>query len=411
MPKNLKWKMVFGLAKTAAVVLLAVWSSSLHAEADAQPSVEGLNHFSDVIVVGTGTITNTDGIHPIIRIVPVRIIKGKGITINKAFEVVINTISAGCGAPAVSTESETAIWFLKTSSDGTLRFSISPKSQSCHPLESDYETSSEPLPPKWTYSDSLDPRDKLAYELAFSIDNHQGNGPFCLILNSQLLQGVGKESGKDIYAKLAASENTETRLVGLHGLVRQGDIPTLQYVSANLSELEHAPARKFITRNGARVAITYGNSGNSAATHGSAIAESIAGITNPDNLVVRELGKILQASSDQLIRYAAARALQDLHTALAITFLESFLNDSDPQMRAFAIGGLSCFANGVPVIDRSAKDNGLTLSGTSPYKTIETLSHFAMGVQTIGRREPFYLDYWRSWWSANGSSVNAQAHG
>jgi hypothetical protein len=85
------------------------------------------------------------------------------------------------------------------------------------------------------------------------------------------------------------------------------------------------------------------------------------------------------------------------------------LNSDDPQLRAFAIVGLSCFANGVPTIDLSAKVTGITLSGTSPFKTTETLSHFAMGKRTIEQQEPYFLDYWHSWWSANGPSINAKA--
>jgi len=85
------------------------------------------------------------------------------------------------------------------------------------------------------------------------------------------------------------------------------------------------------------------------------------------------------------------------------------LNSDDPQIRAFAIGGLSCFANGVPPIDLSAKVSGITLSGTSPFKTTETVSHFAMGKRTIEQREPYFLDYWHAWWSANGPSITATA--
>lgn len=399
--------MIFDLVKASAIsIVLAACSYPSYGQGDGLPSVEFLDHMSTAIVVGVGTLTSTDPGSPRIQIVPLRIIKGEGLAINKPFEISIDVSSLGCPFTSVPSQPETAIWFLTTHPDGTLGFSFSPKSQSCHPTRSDFETSADPLPPKWVYPETLDAKDKLAYEFASSIESLHGHGPVSLTMNSQLLGGVSKKSGKDIYSKLAASDDVDTRMIGLFGLVYQGDIPTLHYLSANLAELEHTPAVTYYIQNNARWSITHGRNGDQVVTQAPAIAKSLSGITNPDNIVVRELAKILQNTSDQSIRYASAKALQNLHSPLATTYLGPLLDDDDPEMRAFAIGGLSCFANGSPVIDQH---HGPSLSEASPFKTEETLDHFAMGRQTIEKREPYFLDYWRSWWSANSASITAKA--
>lgn len=396
------------LKKLVILIFFAGAHSLAHADGDGRPSVEFLNYMSDAIVVGTGTITTTDGKSNRVEIVPMRIIKGSGLAVERPIVVTRNPSSSGCSFVG-SSSAETAIWFLSALPNGSWRFADSPKSQSCHPLTSDFETSAAQLPSEWTYDPTLDSKDKLAYELAFSIESNRGDGPVALIMNPLLLKGLSKTSGAKIYTKLAASRNANVRMVGLLGQIDQGDISALRYLSANLTTLESAPARSTYVQKGTRLAIRYGSEDGKPATQAPAIAESISYIANPDNEVVTELQKILQNTSYQSIRYAAAKALQNLHTPLAVTFLGPLLNSDDPQIRAFAIGGLSCFANGVPTIDLSAKVGGMTFSNTSPFKTLETLTHFAMGKQTIEKQESYFLDYWRAWWSANGPSINANA--
>jgi hypothetical protein len=61
------------------------------------------------------------------------------------------------------------------------------------------------LPPTWSYSAALRPEDKLAYELAWSIDSHHGDGPLAIVRNVALLDGMSKEVAADIYNKLSSS--------------------------------------------------------------------------------------------------------------------------------------------------------------------------------------------------------------
>jgi len=155
--------LIFDLVKASAIsIVLAACSYPSFGQGDGLPSVEFLDHMSTAIVVGVGNLTSTNPGSPGIQIVPLRIIKGEGLAVNKPLEIAIDVNSLGCTFTSVPSQPETAIWFLTTHPDGRLGFSFSPKSQSCHPTRSDYETSADPLPSKWVYPETLDPKDKLA---------------------------------------------------------------------------------------------------------------------------------------------------------------------------------------------------------------------------------------------------------
>jgi hypothetical protein len=145
-------------------------------------------------------------------------------------------------------------------------------------------------------------------------------------------------------------------------------------------------------------------------TQETVIAETVARLSNSSDDAVKQLGRLSQAStSSQPIRHAAARALAEIHTPLALTYLAPFLYDkNDATFRAYAIGGIACFANGVPVLDPTRPDGQLNLNYSSILRQMR-LSYFAMGLPTISKKESYYLDFWRSWWSSNGAAVQAKA--
>ncbi len=392
---------------TTAFVLAFV-TATASCSVEGVPSVNFLDHMADVIVVGSATPVAVSPGSSQLSIEVVRVIKGRKLLAANNIVVDITSASAECKVSATS-QPVTAIWFLKALPSGGLALADSPRSQSCHPFQTEYEASSGPLPSKWTYPDGASAKDKLAYELAASIESHDGNGPYALVLNPQLLRGVSKESGGDIYRKLELDGTSSLQLIGILGLARQGDIPAIQNLASNITALEQMKARQFYVRNNVQIPITYSDINSTAQTRDAEIAKSVALITSQSVAAVSSLGKILQTTSSKLIRYASARALQNIHTALALSFLAPLLDDADSQLRAYAIGGLSCFANAVPVIDSSIPGNGLTLGGTGSYKTTDTLSHFAMGVETIAQRPDYFLNFWRSWWATNSASVGVQA--
>jgi hypothetical protein len=390
-----------------AIALLLGIGMYTYGEVDATPSAEFLNHVSQIILVGVATPDPTTA--GSINIQVSRVLKGQELLHSNTLTLGGIRTTGECGIPP-NTQPVTAIWFLSSSPSGALIFAQSPRSQSCHPFANDFEVQAGPLASKWQYPDSTPAKDKLAYELAASIEANNGNGPYALILNAQLLKGVSKEIGTDIYGKLAADGSESLHFLGLLGLVQLADAPSVQNLASNVSILEQTKARTFLMKNGKQVPITYGAEQSNGSTRAPEIAQSVFSLKSTDDRVVNALGRILQDAKTLQIKYAAAQALQNIHTPLAVSFLAPLLSSEDRQLRSFAVGGLSCFANGVAVVDLSVPGGGISLSNNGPFKTTDTVAHFAMGEMTISKHPDYYLSYWKSWWADNAASVQAQSN-
>jgi hypothetical protein len=283
---------------------------------------------------------------------------------------------------------------------------LTPKSQSCHPFSNDYEVPSGSLSAQWTYPSSLSPKDKLAYELAASFDAHQGTGPYVFAINQLVLGSVGESAGADIHRKLAASSISGVSMLGRLGLIHEGNPGQLQALSENGTALSAVPITSSFAKGNRTLTVSHPKGYD---TYEFLIARNVESITNGNTSTVGELGKLLRTSSSGRIKFAAARALQKIHTPLAVTFLAPLLWDKDPALRAEAIGGLACFANNMPIIDYTKPSSGINLNLAGPYKSQATVDHFTIGTQTISQDEAYYLDFWRTWWSTNGASVSASA--
>jgi hypothetical protein len=99
--------------------------------------------------------------------------------------------------------------------------------------------------------------------------------------------------------------------------------------------------------------------------------------------------------------------LAAIHTKESLPFLAGLLDDADPNLRAEGTGGLGAFANGLGVQTLASTPGlgHLQLPATSPYKTEDTVAHFAQGAETIAPNEASYLAFWKSWWGQNRKAL------
>jgi hypothetical protein len=93
----------------------------------------------------------------------------------------------------------------------------------------------------------------------------------------------------------------------------------------------------------------------------------------------------------QELRVATARALARVHTKQALPFLAQLLDSPDPSLRTFAVGGLSMFANNVPIGSHEPA------AGEWPWRTDDTIAHSAMDGSNVA--------FWKSWWTANQTAL------
>lgn len=378
-------------------------STTAYCEGDGLPSVAYLSHMNDVIIVGTGSVGSRTEQSATIDIHVSRVIKGKDV--QSDLSIPLQIASPMCSV-AKDAAPVTAIWFLRYAANGQLVFGVTPKSQSCHPLASEYVIPEGGLDTQWSYPETLDAKDKLAYELAAAAYASNGKGPAVFSINRAVLETATDKTSLDIGRKLSISSNEDRAMLGRLDLVGHGDPTQLQFLSSNVASLSTQMVNSTFSNQVAHTQPT-----SPGPTYEGLIAKSIERINKPDTATVQQLGNLLNTPSASLqIRLAAARALRNLHTPLAVTLLGPLLWNTNRGLRAEAIAGVACFANGMPIIDYSSPMSiGIDLNQSGPYKSDATVSHFTMGTQTIAKNEAFYLDFWQQWWTTNGVAISSDA--
>jgi len=113
---------------------------------------------------------------------------------------------------------------------------------------------------------------------------------------------------------------------------------------------------------------------------------------NTDPAAVRALGELAGDNSNSMeLRIAAASALARIHTRQALPFLAQLLDSPDVNLRVLGVGGLSMFANHVPIGSHEPA------AGDWPWRTEETIAHSGMEGSNVG--------FWKSWWAANQAAL------
>lgn len=108
--------------------------------------------------------------------------------------------------------------------------------------------------------------------------------------------------------------------------------------------------------------------------------------------------RLLEAEAP-IFRREVAIALAANHSIATVSTLAKLLDDDDPEIVAYAVGGLAMFANGVP-------PGGIEpTAAVAPYRTEETIAHSVMSTDAVATRRSYYVDFWRSWWQQHGSRI------
>jgi hypothetical protein len=86
-----------------------------------------------------------------------------------------------------------------------------------------------------------------------------------------------------------------------------------------------------------------------------------------------------------------------------VPLLASLLHDTDAELRATAVLGLSMFCAGFRVSGPQRRE------GEWPFLEVEPMTWALFDLDAIRKREQEYLTYWRGWWAANQQRVRALA--
>jgi hypothetical protein len=349
-------------------------------EPDTIPSLTDLAKMSDVIVVGEIEIDSGDSQFVL------KVARGLKGSISGG-QYSLSMPSCGRSGIPSSNGATYGVWFLTRKDGATLGFPRSPRVQVCPTVQSLIALPPGALPGKWSYAPDLTPQDKLAYELAYAVDTSKGNLPELLQINGDAFHGASPMTLLRVMNQLSESADQTAKDIALRGLVGLGDPSAIQAVHR---QRRMAPSA----------------STGAAAANNRLAADSIRRITAADDGTINALSAIATDSSvDIQMRVAAAEALRNIHSPLALETLGPMLNDENSLLRDEAIAGIACFANGVPPLNIATGTRSPDLSHPGPFTNAKTLSHFAFGESTIAPREPYFLNYWREWWLEYSSGV------
>jgi hypothetical protein len=233
----------------------------------------------------------------------------------------------------------------------------------------------------YAYGPAASPSDKLASEVSSALESARGYNFQLYTLQYGPLDQLNSPIVTVLYKRLSTSTSPQQGILGLSGLIRGGSAAALASAAQSASTVGGDPSGSVLLlsiRDYFRAA-----DANSIAAVGQAAVDS----TNPS------IG----------FREAAAHALAAIHTAAALPFLATLLDDPASHLRAEAVGGMGAFANGLPVQTSAGVPSlaYLQLPTSAPFKTADTVANFALGSQAIARNEAAYLSFWKGWWLQN----------
>jgi hypothetical protein len=100
------------------------------------------------------------------------------------------------------------------------------------------------------------------------------------------------------------------------------------------------------------------------------------------------------------LRIAVAAALARMHTRQSLPYLAQLLGDQNSTLRTMAVGGLSSFANNVPIGEHEPAP------GLWSYRTEATIAHSVFDEAAVNRQKAYYIGFWKDWWKQNQATLS-----
>jgi hypothetical protein len=355
-----------GLQPCLIILWMFLTAPTCFAPISAPASIAQLTDTADLIIVGSASGGIQAGGILNFSIQVNRVIKGN--------------LLPGISIPAnwVSNESAGAanghgLWFLKESAGGWRVL----------PLQSGFATFRDTfipmqtgaLPDPYAYDSSASLYDKVASEISAAIESGAERGIW-----ANLLDQINSPVIQMLYRRMSVSSSGSQKMFGLSGLIRRGDPEAIS------AAIEAIPAVS-----------------TSSLEYGTLLQSIRNEFRSADPKSVATLGQsALTSTLPTDFRESAAFALRSIHTQDALPYLAALLDDPDTKLEAEAIGGLASFANGLPIQTSAGVPSlsYLQMPAHAPYKTEETMAHFAMGPAAIVQ-----LSFWKSWWTQNKTAL------
>ncbi len=220
--------------------------------------------------------------------------------------------------------------------------------------------------------------EKVMFAITAAIEYFDGKRGYGLVAISAF--PVDSPLSAQLFRRLAESSADGVRVIGLSCLIRQGDVNALR------SAADQLPL--FADMEG-RVALT----------------EAVSSFRGVNPMAVQALSDMVRSPAsnrDWYMDRAAAYALFAIHSTEALPVLVQLLDHADATIRGWAMGGLSAYALGLPVInDEKSFVEDLDLRTNPNWRSVSSVPvpHHHFGPFSGDAEERQEIEYWKRWWA------------
>jgi hypothetical protein len=364
------------LVGAAGLLLAAV---RLYGPVGGPTSVAFLSQNSDLIVVGTAgsAVQSADTISFPLHVA--RVVKGGSAIAGTTIQVDWTAVPA----PGIGSAVEgSGIWFLKNSPSAWALLPVGTGFAATY--EVFFPAPAGPILSAYAYQPTASITDKVAAELGSAIESASGGGTELNLFFQQstgLLDQLNSPMIDLLYQRMSASALPQEAIMGFSGLIRQGRGVALGPALALAPQLGKYPHQTNVMLSSIRASFR---------------------ATDPPSVMALGQAAVDATNPSVPLREACAEALRAIHTPAALPYLAALLDDPDLNLQSAAVGGLSAFANGLPVQTQAGVPSlsYLQRPSSAPYQTQDTIANQAMGPQAY-KRAPF----WKTWWGANHAAL------
>jgi len=268
------------------------------------------------------------------------------------------------------------IWFLQ--SVGSRNYQIVPVPASRRGLQDSCYRLPEGVPPPSTTTAGAtapSPGDLVLAELTNAAETFDAHTSEFFLTAGAFFRMPPSPSLMGAYRQMSQSSNIQVKVLGLIGLLQQGDATALDQLPKDVQTLSSLALRGQVTG-------------------------AISMVRDPSPVTVAALGSLATQSPGLGIQYSAAEALSKIHTKESLPYFALLLDSQDMKLRNWAFEGFSRFVMNLPV---ETPEMVTTMAwtkpqGPQPYRTTETDRHTG-GFGTPEAKQAEYVSFWKAWWS------------
>lgn len=341
-------------------------------------SIGKLEKSADAIVIGQGRVLSSKGTEISVGISVYRTLKGTIMPQNQV--IAMWTARSENNATVNPSQNVDGMWFLK--SKGDTSWEILPIASGDVYFRDIYiPTSTDSVLPDFAYTATAKVTEKILNEIGSQLQRTAGNSRTLAELYGGLLSD-DFDTLPQLHAKFASSPLPRVRILGLQGLIRNGNGAALSEL-ANDSNLLGVVAKESYLL-------------------GSAISNG----RSQDQSYIAALGRLALPGAPKNLRQDAVYALRAIHSQHALPHLVQLLDSDSADLRYDALIGLASFANNLPMqTPENAKTMGwLHAESTGPYTTEETLQNMPSR-PIFDQQEQQYIEFWKRWWITNKATL------